>query len=424
MRAREYLGPLRNRPFRLLWLGQTGSSAGDALIQVALAFAVLDVSGAGGLGLVFAAFIGSRVLFILGGGVWADRVPRRLVMLVADAVRAAVQLVLGLQLITGNAELWHFVVGSFLTGAASAFFGPASTGLIPETVSTEELQQANALMSLSRSAIGVLGPAVGGFLVAAFGPGWVFTIDSASYVFSAAFLAVLRVPPMPERVRQNFLSELHEGWREVRSRTWLSAGLVAASFANISIATYFVLGPLVAEDELGGAEAWGIALAGGPIGAVIGSMLALRLRPRRPLFVAFLIWTVPSLQLLALVPPLPALALACAAAASVLAVELGNVFWNTVVQRDVPEHALSRVNSYDWMVSLLFMPLGYTIAPVLAEQIGRDRTLVLAAAIAAIGNLAALTVPSVRAYRAMPAPAPASSPEYESAAPAPRAQLP
>jgi MFS family permease len=400
VKAPASLGALRERPFRLLWLGQSASSVGDALVQVALAFAVLESSGATGLGFVFAAFMGSRVLFILGGGVWADRLPRRLVMLVSDAIRAVVQLLLGIGLIAGDVGLEYFVVASFAIGAASAFFGPASMGLIPETVSPERLQEANALMSLSRSAIGILGPAASGFLVAAFGSGWVFVFDAGTYVVSAAFLAVLRVPPMPERVRQSFLTDLREGWREVRSRSWLSAGLVAAAFANIAIATYFVLGPLIAQEELGGAEAWGIALAGGPVGAVVGSILALRLRPRRPLLVAFVIWTVPAVQLFALVPPLPALGLAVAGALAVLSVELGNVFWNTVVQREIPEHALSRVNSYDWMVSLLFMPLGYTLAPILAETIGRDTTLLCAALIAAAGNAAALLVPGVRDYRA------------------------
>ena len=210
---------LREPRFRLLWTGQTTSALGDALIPVALAFAVLGIADATGLGLVFAAYMGSRMLFILGGGVWADRLPRRLVMLAADVLRAVVQGALAVALFAGEAELWHFVVGAFLTGIASAFFGPASTGLIPQTVPAELLQQANALMSLSRSSIGILGPATSGFLVASIGPGWVYAVDAATFVASTASLAVLRVPPIPARAKQTFFADLREGWREVRSRT-------------------------------------------------------------------------------------------------------------------------------------------------------------------------------------------------------------
>jgi MFS family permease len=404
VRVGEYLVALRERRFRLLWLGQTTSALGDSLIGVALAFAVLDVADASGLGFVFAAYMSSRILFILGGGVWADRLPRRLVMLAADIARAGVQSALAVALLADVAELWHFIAGAFLTGIASAFFGPASSGLIPQTVPRELLQQANALMSISRSSIGVLGPVTSGFLVAGIGPGWVFAVDAATFVASTAFLAVLSVPATAERVRQTFVADLKEGWFEVRSRTWLSLGLVSAAFANISIATYFVLGPFVVEEELGGARDWGIALAGVPIGALIGGLVALRVRPRRPLVVAFAVWAIPSVQLLALMPPLPAIGLAAASALAVFSVELGNVLWNTVVQQRIPEHALSRVNSYDWAVSIIFMPLGYTLAPPLADSIGVDATLALAAGIAAVGNLAALLSRSVREIESRPGP--------------------
>ena len=168
-----------------------------------------------------------------------------------------------------------------------------------------------------------------------------------------------------------------------------------------------MLGPLITEEELAGARDWGIVLAGGPIGALLAGLIALRIRPKRPLVVAFAIWTVPALPLLALTGPLPAPVLALVFGLSVGSVELGNVLWNTVVQQRIPEHALSRVNSYDFAVSIIFMPLGYTLAAPVAEQIGADTTLVLAAAVAATGNLAALLVPSIRGITRAPAPAPA-----------------
>ncbi|MGH3130465.1 MAG: MFS transporter [Gaiellaceae bacterium] len=186
---RASLGALEERPFRLLWLGQTSSAVGDALIPVALAFALLQEldASAADLGLVLAAFSLSRVAFTLVGGVWADRLQRRLVMLVCDGIRAAVEFFTFGMLVAGAMELWMFGVTAALFGAASAFFGPASIGLIPETASRERLQQANALIAISRNGTSIFGPAVSGALVATIGPAWLFAVDGATFVASAGF---------------------------------------------------------------------------------------------------------------------------------------------------------------------------------------------------------------------------------------------
>jgi len=396
MTLRGRLGALEERPFRLLWLAQSTSALGDAVVGVALTFAVLDVSDGTGLGLVLASYMGSRALFLLVGGVWADRLPRRLVMLAADLVRGGAQLLVAVALLTDSAELWHFVVAAFVTGIGAAFFNPASMGLVPATVSPPRLQQANALIDLSRSSIGIGGPALSGVLVASVGSGWVFAFDALTFAASAAFLAVLRVPAMAPRVKQTFLRDLGEGWREVRSRTWLVVGLVAPAFANIAIAFFFVLGPLVFEQELGGARDWGLAVTGGAVGGVLATVVGLRLSPRHPLRWTFAIWAVLPVALLSLIPPAPVLVVAAATGAGYFCVQLGNIWWNTIVQQQIPEHALSRVNSYDWMVSIVFMPIGYVIAGPLADAIGRDATLALGAVVAIAVNLAALGVRSVR----------------------------
>jgi MFS family permease len=175
---RERAGALSERPFRLLWLGQTTSAIGDVMIGVALAFAVFQIGGgAAQLGLVLASLTIGRTAFVLVGGVWADRLPRRLVMLTCDAIRAVVQSFVAVALLTGAAEIWMLAVTSFVFGAASAFFLPAATGLVPQTISAGRLQQANALLALSRSSVQVVGPAVSGVIVAATEPGWVFAID-------------------------------------------------------------------------------------------------------------------------------------------------------------------------------------------------------------------------------------------------------
>jgi MFS family permease len=254
----ERFGPLTERPFRLLWLGRTGSSVGDALIPVALAFAVLRIGGgAGGLGIVLAAFTIGRASFVVVGGVWADRLPRRAVMITADLVRVATQAATAALLFGHSTRVWQLAVLQALAGAAGGLFAPASTALVPQTVSRPRLQQANALLSLSQSVANVFGPAVSGAIVAAAGPAWVFAIDAASFLCSAAFLAALNVEDHLRPVRQRFWRDLAEGWAEVRRHRWLTAGFLGFALGNVGIGMYFVLGPLVAREHLGGAQAWG-----------------------------------------------------------------------------------------------------------------------------------------------------------------------
>src|SRR4029453_10888549 len=251
MRLRGRLGALEERQFRLLWLGQTASSIGDSLVYVALPFAVIQIGGgAGELGLVLAAYTLARASFIVVGGVWADRLPRRALMLACDVVRGAVDAFIAVALLTGAMEVWMFVVTAVLLGSAQAFFSPASTGLLPQVGSQARLQQANALLQVSQTATNVFGPALSGLLIAATEPGWVFALDSLSFVISAAFLARLRPRPQEAGPRHRFLAAPLAGGREAWSRVWLRVGFLAAAVANVGIGILFVLGPLVAEDHL------------------------------------------------------------------------------------------------------------------------------------------------------------------------------
>src|SRR5437016_12386239 len=189
------LSPLTERNFRLLWTGQAVSAIGDSLTPVALAFAALMVGhSATALGIVFAVSILGRVIALPMGGVWADRLPRQLVMLTSDWVRAAVPAAIGLLLASGHAQLWELVLQALLYNFAAGFFQPASGALVPQTVTVQKLQQANALMGLSKSLTQVGGPAVSGILVALVGPGWVFVIDAITFVASALSLALLKIP--------------------------------------------------------------------------------------------------------------------------------------------------------------------------------------------------------------------------------------
>jgi MFS family permease len=398
---RSNLGALEERNFRLLWLGQTGSYIGDGLSFVAIAFAVLEIGGtATDIGIVFAAFFLPNVVFLLVGGVWADRLPRNYVMLTSDGVRAVVQIGLAFLLFSGSAQVWHIVIAVALHGTASAFFVPASTGLMPQVVSRDRLQEANALMTISRSAAFVIGPAVSGLLVAAGGPGVVFAVDAVTYVFSMVTLALLRIErAVATAVRDSFLSELAHGWREVRSRDWLIASLVVFGISNMAMGSFMVLGPVIFERELGGAATWGLVMTAGALGALLGAGVALRWKPARPLAVGFALMLIGATRTLSLIPPLPVLAIAVAALATLVAISISNTLWETVLQQRIPQASLSRVSSYDWMVSLAFQPIAFVVVGPLADTIGEVPTLLLASAIGLAANFGALLVPSIRNMR-------------------------
>ena len=395
---RANFAALEERNFRLLWLGQSGSTIGDGLSFVAIAFAVLQIGGsATEIGIVFAAYSLPHVVFLLAAGVWADRLPRNLVMLTSDAVRAVVQLWLAFLLFSGTAQVWHIVLAAALHGAASAFFVPAATGLMPQVVSAGRLQQANALMAISRSVAFVLGPALSGILVAAGGPGLVFAIDAVTYLGSIVTLALLRIERVVSEVgRAPFVSELAHGWREVRSRDWLLGSLVVFGVSNVAMGSFMVLGPVIVDRELGGAAEWGLIMTTGALGALLGGAVALRWKPARPLAVGFAMMLVAASRTLALIPPFPVIVIALCAMATLLAITLGNTFWETVLQQRIPRDSLSRVSSYDWMVSLAFQPVAFAIVGPLADAIGEDSTLLLAASIGVVANLAALAVPGIR----------------------------
>jgi MFS family permease len=407
----KLLGPLSEPQFRLLWIGQSASAVGDGLTFLAIAFAVLHIGGkATDLGLVFAAFFTAYISFVLVGGVWADRLPRQLVMVAADVVRGVVQVIIGLLLLSGTAQVWQVAIGVAVYGAASAFFQPASTGLVPQTVSPGRLQQANALMSISRNGASILGPPISGLIVAFAGTGAVFLIDAATFGISAISLLLLRpVERASPAERRPFLAELAGGWREVLARPWIAAALVAFGVSNASGAAFVILGPVIAETKLGGAAAWGLILTGGAIGGVLGGLLALRVRPRRPLLVGFAAMSLFALQPLSLIGPAPVLLIAGAFLLGFGAGDLTNTWWFTMLQQHVPEHARSRVSSYDWLVSFIFQPLGFLTVGPLSQAIGPTATLVGAAAVILITDITVTSLPSIRSVTWVTEESPVSS---------------
>ena len=407
MRFGDNLQVLHRRDFRLLFLGQAVSVLGDRMVVVALAFAVIHLGGsASEVGLVLGAGWAPLVLTVLAGGVLADRTSRRAVMVTADLARILSQGTMGVLVITGAAEIWMLAALAGVTGAATGFFNPASTGLLAEVVPDEELQPANALRSTALSASEILGPAVAGALVAAVGAGWAIAVDAGTFAASAVCLGMLRPPAREAREPSSFLSDLREGWVAFRSRRWVWTVVAYFAVGNMSWGAWSALGPTVAERDLGGAAVWGTILASVGVGALAGSILATRARPRRPLVLVASMEGLFGLPLLFLAAAAPAPVLACSAFLSGIALMLGMSVWQSTLQRHVPDESLSRVSAYDWFGSFAFYPLGLALWGVLAGAIGIHPALWIAFGLLAASAATLVAVPDIRDFRASGADAP------------------
>ena len=398
-----------HRTFRLLFWGQALSVVGDRITPVAIAFAVLGLGSASDLGLVLAAGGIPFALFALAGGVWADRVGRRRVMLASDIVRALSQGATAALLLTGTAEVWMLAVLAFVYGTAAAVFMPALIGLIPQTVSHARLQEANGLLALTRSIASVAGPALAGVLVVSAGSGEAIAVDAATFVVSALCLARMRVGTEPATAssgdavpaeHEPFLAGLRRGWDEVRSRTWLTWGLVAMSTYHVFVLpSVFVLGPALAEEQLNGASSWAAIVACFGIGGVLGNVVALRLPLRRPVFTAALALVGASTQAAIIGSGLGTVGIAGLELLAGVCVALFFTLWDLSIQEQIPAHAVSRVSAYDFSVSMGLMPLGMAMAGPIANALGLQATLLGMSAVGLVGALAWLAQPSVRRLR-------------------------
>lgn len=369
---RDALSPLAEREFRLLFVGRLVSFLGSAIAPVALAFAVLDDldGSATELSLVLAATWGPQIIFILVGGVVADRLPRHLVLVGSNAVSGLAQAAVAILLLTGQAEIWHLVVTQLVRGLSQSFFFPASTGIVPQTVSESRLQQANVLLRMSTNGAFIVGAGVGGIAVASVGSGWAIAFDAGTYFASALLLLAMRISGnIP--TGQSFLHYLSEGWREFRTREWLWVIVVVFMFGNmISSGSMNVIGPAVAERSLGGADSWGFILACQSVGLVVGGLIAFRWRPRRLLLAAQSAILLYVFFFLGLALELPVVAIAAGTLLAGVGIEPFGVYWDTALQQHIPRHALSRVSSYDALGSFVAIPIGLTIAGVLYDAVG------------------------------------------------------
>jgi hypothetical protein len=414
-------GVLAGRDFRRFYVGYSASLLGTAMSSVAIAFAVLGDGGtATDLGAVFAANIVPMIAFLLGGGAIADRLGRRPVMLAADLVRCAAQCVLAIALQVGHPRLWLFVAGALAVGTGNAFFRPALAGLPVQLAPRDRLGDANALLAVAEPAAQVAGPALAGILIAATSPATVIAVDAASYAVSAAALAMLRFPAADKPRSRSLPGDLAAGWAEFRAHSWLLAGTIQFALFNLlTWGPYLVLGPVLARDYLGGASAWGAIMACYGGGAILGGLLALGRRPRRPLVVANLATLGFPLPPLALALHLPVIAVAGGALLAGLGSALGGAFEATVTQQRIPAQALSLVGAFNMVGAFAFGPVAFAAAGAVAAAVGARAVLGFGAAWAVFGTLLVFAVPSVRrtTWLATPPGDPQAQPARENAAP-------
>jgi MFS family permease len=396
------LRPLRHRDFRLLWTGLAVSLIGSGLWLVALAWQVIELGGGPTeLSLVTALYSVGLLAFVLVGGIAADRLPQRLVMLAADLVRAAILLVLGWLSLTGDLRIWHLAAGGLVVGAGEAFFIPSYTAILPHLLPESELLAANGLEGTLRPlAQQATGPVLGGVAVAALSPGFAILTGGLTYLVSAGCLLAMNVrsakgaPSAPGLA--SVFADLREGFGYVRRTSWLWATLLfALALVLFIVGPLEVLLPFAIRDNLGGgADDYGLALAAFGVGGAAGALaISSRRLPRRYLTVMILMWGLGSLPF-AVVGVAEALWVMFAALFVVGATySAAMVIWGTLLQRRVPDGLRGRVSSLDFFVSLALMPVSMAIAGPAGAAFGLAAVFLVAGFVPVLLAAAAILVP-------------------------------
>ncbi len=399
------LEPLRHRDFRLLFAGQTLTMFGSFVSNVAFPFQLLRLGGSAvELGTLVAIFAASNLVFLLAGGVVADRVPRRSLIIAtetASGIAMGLVAVLGL---TGTLRIPHLYVAEVFFGAAFAFSMPAVGAIIPELVPQDILVAGNALRGLSRNAARLGGPVAGGLLVAIAGPPAAFAVDALSFFASAAAVALTTARAIPPGRRASVVAEVREGFAFVFGLQWLWVTIFGWSLINAAWVGAFSVGlPLFVTQVLGaGAVVYGLIVASSGIGEAVGAALMPELRIRRIGVAMYLFGALGGIALLVigLVPSLPG-AVVSGAALGLSFVCFG-ILWETALQRLVPGHLLGRVISVDWFGGSLLAPAAPLGAAVLVGAVGVPALFVVAGCIVTTLTLLGLALPSIRRLEHIP----------------------
>jgi MFS family permease len=378
--------PLTIRDFALLWTGLTVSLVGDGIYTVAIAWQVYELSNAPtALAVVGAAWMVPQVLLLLVGGAISDRVDRRQVMMLSDAIRGAAVATMGVLAVSGALELWHVICLAAVYGVGTALFTPAFSAMVPQIVPANLLLQANSLGQFVRPlAVRFLGPALGGALIAGFGPGVAFLTDAGSFAASATAILFMRTRPEPDPERRSILRDVREGFAFVRSQSWLWGTLIAVTIAMLFfLGPVYVLMPYVVKNSLGGGpDGLGLVFAAGGVGAILASViLGQRTLPRRPITALYIAWALSAFALIGYALATELWHAMAVSFISVAALTTGGIIWSTVLQRLVPGRMLGRVSSIDWLLSFGLAPMSYALTGPVAAAIGAEDTLLQAGVI-------------------------------------------
>lgn len=391
--------------FRTLLIARIISNIGNGLGPIALAFGVLSLEGATptSLSIVMAAQLGPMVVFMLFGGVLADRYPRALVVGTSDIFLSGFVVANGIMLINGSATVMSLAIIAFISGSLNALWWPAFAGLVPEVVPEEDLQSANSVIGLGANAANIAGTVAGGIIVAGIGAGWAMVTDGVSFLIAGILVFTLRKYGKTRDTTEHTPSvfeDLAHGWKEFSSRSWVVTVVAGYSILVMIFESVLgVVGPVHAEQELGGPKPWSYILAALSVGMMAGVLVSLKVRPKRPLLIALIaqlgvatwIFTIGVTNWIPLIM--------VSAFFAGIALDFFFVLWQTAMQSNIPRESLSRVSSYDAFGSLVFAPFGLVIAGPITEKIGTEQTLIGMAIIFAVVLAAMLSVASVRNLR-------------------------
>jgi MFS family permease len=422
----QFARALRSRPYARVWIGQTISNLGDGIFNIALAWQILLMTHSGtAMGIVLIASMIPRLVFVLIGGVAADRLPRRLIILWSDGGRGLIVLFISVMGFMGLLQFWHLVVESLLFGIVDGFFTPAIMAITPDLVEKDDLASANALVSFSGNLAQLLGPMLGAGLIAVFNPMGAFAVNALSFFLSVAFLLSVRIPerhmalsveagesasdgvqgeqPAKQRGFRSIMADVLEGLVYVRGSRWLWVTIVNAAIGNIGfMATLAVAMPKLVNDVYGqGAWLLGLISATGAIGSTLALLLigqATRLKKRG--LMAYLSLSLSCIGILLFGLPFPRVAAPIIAPLASILVGFGltffNTIWFTVLHETIPSEKLGRVISLDTLGSFAMIPVGEALGGILTDRIGPAMVFIIFGLLNLVNVIIPLLVREVR----------------------------
>ena len=365
---------LAHRYVKRLFIARFISNYGNGMGPIALAFGILGLpnGSANLLGLVLGT---TTVLFLVMapfGGVIADKYGRARMVGLTDMAGGLILFVQAGYFATGNVPIAVLLIVNGAFGILWGIFWPAFSGVIPAVLPEAGLQKGNALNALFTNSGMILGAASAGFLIDAFGPAITLGIDAASFFVSGLLVFTFRhLTPRAEHTENTMIDDLRHGWKVFISFRWIV--IIVAVFSFIVMcwaAAENVLGPLIALEHFDGAKSWSYVITAESVGLVVGSLIAIKVKPKYPMRFLMLSSFTITFYIAALAKPQSLAVIAVCAFLFGITLDLWGTLWSTALQRKVPRDSLSRVSSFDAMGSLMFRPIGLAIAAPLSTLLG------------------------------------------------------